>query len=161
MNNRDLPIVLMTHTLPVDWISQLDEYCQLFIGPVDALEMHPTLVELLPQADGLFTLLTIPVTEQTLLQAPKLRVISNMAVGVDNIDVKACTNRNIPVGNTPGVLTEATADLTMALMLSISRNLPQSSQDAREGRWKTWSPTGWLGTETTWTVVTECYTVGP
>jgi lactate dehydrogenase-like 2-hydroxyacid dehydrogenase len=70
-----------------------------------------------------------------------------MAVGVDNIDIKACTLRKLPVGNTPGVLTESTADLTMALMLSIARNIPQSSQDAREGHWKTWSPARWLGME--------------
>jgi lactate dehydrogenase-like 2-hydroxyacid dehydrogenase len=70
-----------------------------------------------------------------------------MAVGVDNIDVKACTLRKIPVGNTPGVLTESTADLTMALLLSIARNIHRASLDAREGRWNTWSPTGWLGTE--------------
>ena len=68
-----------------------------------------------------------------------------MAVGVDNIDVSTCTQRCIPVGNTPGVLTEGTADLTMALLLSAARGLPQASLDAREGRWKTWSPTGWLG----------------
>jgi lactate dehydrogenase-like 2-hydroxyacid dehydrogenase len=95
----------------------------------------------------LFTLLTIPVTETMLNNATKLRVISNMAVGVDNIDLKACTDRKIPVGNTPGVLTESTADLTMALILAIARNIPVASQDARQGHWKTWSPTGWLGTE--------------
>jgi glyoxylate reductase len=109
--------------------------------------MDPTLMEHLPFAEGLFTLLTIPVTATMLNNAPKLRVISNMAVGVDNIDIKACTDRKIPVGNTPGVLTESTADLTMALMLAIARNIPIASQDARQGRWKTWSPTGWLGTE--------------
>jgi glyoxylate reductase len=77
--------------------------------------------------------------------ATKLRVISNMAVGVDNIDVAACTRRGIPVGNTPGVLTEGTADLTMTLLLAAARGLQQASQDARQGKWKTWSPTGWLG----------------
>jgi phosphoglycerate dehydrogenase-like enzyme len=109
--------------------------------------MDPTLIDLLPQAEGLLTLLTIPVTETMLQRASKLRVVSNMAVGVDNIDVKACTLRKIPVGNTPGVLTESTADLTMALLLSITRNIHRASLDAREGRWNTWSPTGWLGTE--------------
>ena len=70
-----------------------------------------------------------------------------MAVGVDNIDIAACTQRGIPVGNTPGVLTESTADLTMALILSIARNIPTASRDAYEGRWKTWTPAGWLGME--------------
>jgi lactate dehydrogenase-like 2-hydroxyacid dehydrogenase len=147
MSGKKLPIVIITHTLPQEWISTLGSECNLFIGPVDATELDPALIDVLPQAEGLFTLLTIPVTDIVLRQAPSLRVISNMAVGVDNIDIKACTLRKIPVGNTPGVLTESTADLTMALMLSIARNIPQSSQDAREGHWKTWSPARWLGME--------------
>jgi len=76
-----------------------------------------------------------------------LRVISNMAVGYDNIDVPLCTARGIPVGNTPGILTEATADLTMALLLSAARRLPQASLDAHNGRWTTWRPAGWLGSD--------------
>jgi glyoxylate reductase len=80
-------------------------------------------------------------------KAPRLRVVSNMAVGFDNIDLAACTQRGIPVGNTPGVLTEGTADLAMALLLSAARRLPEASWDAKEGRWVTWSPTGWLGTD--------------
>ncbi len=147
MTENNLPIVLASHQLPEDWISSLQNRCRLYAGPADATELDPSLIELLPQAVGLFTLLTISVTENILRQAPKLRVVSNMAVGVDNIDVPACTRRKIPLGNTPGVLTEATADLTMALLLSIARNLPQASLDARQGRWKTWSPAGWLGVE--------------
>ncbi len=147
MTAKKLPIVLITHTLPREWISSLEGRCKLFIGPIDATEWAPALIELLPQAEGIFTLLTIPVTEIVLRKSSNLRVVSNMAVGVDNIDIKACTLRKIPVGNTPGVLTESTADLTMALLLSIARNIPQASLDAREGRWKTWSPFGWLGME--------------
>jgi glyoxylate reductase len=147
MEENYLPVVLATHKLPRDWISSLQGHCRLYVGPAEATEMDPDLVDLFPLAEGLFTLLTIPVTEDLLQKATKLRVVSNMAVGVDNIDVKACTRRKIPVGNTPGVLTEATADLTMALLLSIARNLPQASMDARQGLWKTWTPAGWLGME--------------
>jgi phosphoglycerate dehydrogenase-like enzyme len=70
-----------------------------------------------------------------------------MAVGVDNVDVAACTRRGIPVGHTPGVLTDATADLTLAILLATARRLPQAALDARDGRWGRWSPTGWLGAE--------------
>jgi glyoxylate reductase len=147
MPEQTRPIVLITHTLPADWISILESQCTLFFGPLDATEFDPSLTTLLPKAEGLLTLLTIPVTEIILKQAPMLRVISNMAVGVDNIDIKACTQRGIPVGNTPGVLTESTADLTMALMLNIARKISIASRDAYEGRWKTWSPAGWLGME--------------
>ncbi len=147
MPGQHLPLVIMTHTLPPEWISTLSGQCELLVGAQDATELDPRLNAALPEAEGLFTLLTIPVTEAMLSRSPHLRVISNMAVGVDNIDVQACTRRRIPVGNTPGVLTEATADLTMALLLSIARNIPRASLDAREGRWKTWSPAGWLGME--------------
>jgi glyoxylate reductase len=147
MPGKKKPIIILTHTLPQEWVLSLESECRLYFGPPDATELDPTLIDMLPQAEGLFTLLTIPVTDILLQQAPKLRVISNMAVGVDNIDVKACTLLKIPVGNTPGVLTDSTSDLTMALMLSVARNIPQSSQAARDGRWKTWSPAGWLGME--------------
>ncbi len=143
----ETPLVIMTHTLPGAWIASLQGKCRLEVGPQDATYLAPELEALLPQAEGLFCLLTIPVRETLLSKAPHLRVVSNMAVGYDNIDLAACTRRGIPVGNTPGVLTEGTADLTMALLLAVARNIPSASQDAREGRWKTWSPAGWLGAD--------------
>ncbi len=142
-----LPLVIITHTLPEEWLAKLKGQCRLVSGPPDADHLAPELEKYLPEAKGFFTLLTIPVSEELLRKAPKLKVVSNMAVGYDNVDVGACTQRCIPVGNTPGVLTEGTADLTIALLLAAARKLPQAGQDARQGRWKTWSPTGWLGTD--------------
>ncbi|MBI3241477.1 MAG: D-glycerate dehydrogenase [Chloroflexi bacterium] len=136
----NLPLAIVSHALPNDWLAMLKDRCQLLIGPAE-LEAH------LSEAEGLFTLLTLRVDEVLLSRAQRLRVVSNMAVGVDNVDVAACTRRGIPVGNTPGVLTEATADLTMALLLSAARRLPEASADAREGRWATWTPTAWLGAD--------------
>lgn len=143
----NLPLVIITHTLPDSWTTSLQGKCQVVTGPVDATFLAPNLEERLSEAEGLFCLLTIPIRQTLLEKAPNLRVVSNMAVGYDNIDVPACTQRRIPVGNTPGVLTEGTADLTMSLLLSIARNIPSASQDAKEGRWKTWSPAGWLGSD--------------
>lgn len=140
-----LPLVLVTHTLPEGWLEPLEDRCRLVIGPKDAVSLAPELEQSLAEAAGLFCLLTIRVTEDLLARAPRLKVVSNMAVGVDNIDVAACTRRGIPVGNTPGVLTDGTADLTMAILLAAARRICESSADARNGRWKTWSPTGWLG----------------
>lgn len=144
---REKPLVIISHKLPDAWIKSLDGKCQLIQGPEDAECLSPELTARLSEAEGLFTLLTIPVSEDLLREAPHLKVVSNMAVGYDNVDVAACTRRGIPVGNTPGVLTEGTADLTMALLLSAARQLPTASRDAREGRWTTWSPTGWLGAD--------------
>jgi glyoxylate reductase len=137
----------MTHTLPKEWLTALEGKCQIIKGPIDATKFDTKLMEYLSEADGLFTLLNIPIDKTILDKAPKLRVVSNMAVGYDNIDVGACTARGIPVGNTPGVLTDGTADLTMALLLTIARNLNPAHQDARNGLWKTWTPTGWLGAD--------------
>jgi len=144
---NQLPLVLVTHTLPDGWLDSLHGRCRTIIGPKDATVLAPALKAHLSQADGLYTLLTIRVDEDILDKAPNLRVISNMAVGVDNIDLQACTRRGIPVGHTPGVLTEGTADLAMALLLAAARRLDEANHDARHGLWKTWSPTGWLGAD--------------
>lgn len=143
------PLVLITHRLPQEWLSALPSHCQMLIGPPDAVEFSPELLASLGKAQGLLTLLSIPIDETILAQAPQLKVVSNMAVGVDNIDVAACTRRRIPVGNTPDVLTDGTADLAFSLLLAAARRLAEASQDARAGRWTTWSPTGWLGADLT------------
>lgn len=145
MEKSHLPLVLVSHTLPEGWIDRLEGRCQMVIGPQDANKLSEQLLAKLPDAEGLFSLLTIKVDEDLLSNASNLKVVSNMAVGFDNIDVEACTKRGIPVGNTPGVLTDGTADLTMAIMLASARRLFEANLDAREGKWQTWSPTGWLG----------------
>lgn len=145
--NRKLPLVVVTHTLPDGWLASLEGKCDLVIGPWDATQFSQELLPSLGEAEGLFCLLTIRVGRELLQQAPRLRVVSNMAVGYDNIDVAACTERGIPVGNTPGVLTEGTADLTMTLLLAAARRIVEANLDARQGRWKTWSPAGWLGAD--------------
>lgn len=142
-----LPLIIITHTLPEDWMISLTDRVRAVTGPLDATRLAPGLEVHLAEAEGLFCLLTIPVQKALLDRMPRLRVVSNMAAGVDNVDVAECTRRGIPVGNTPGALTDATADLTMALLLSAARRLPESARDAREGRWKTWSPAGWLGAD--------------
>jgi glyoxylate reductase len=96
-------------------------------------------------AHGLLTLLTDPVDAELITAAPGLRAISNYAVGVDNVDVPAATARGIPVGNTPGVLTESTADLALALMLSIGRRVVEGDAYVRRGEWRTWEPGLLLG----------------
>jgi glyoxylate reductase len=96
-------------------------------------------------AVGLLSLLTDPVDAGLIDACPDLAVISNYAVGVDNVDVAAATARGIPVGHTPEVLTDSTADLAVALMLAISRRLPEGERIVRDGRWGTWDPGSFLG----------------
>jgi glyoxylate reductase len=107
------------------------------------LREHSTGVE------GLLTLLTDRVDEALLDATPDLRAISNYAVGTDNVDLVAATARGIPVGNTPDVLTDATADLAFALLLALARRLPEGEQDVRNGQWVTFEPDRNLGAEVT------------
>ena len=123
--------VLLTHPLPPDWIASLNGRVDLIVGPDEKPGWAANLLEALPRADGILSLLTARVDEALLEKTPRLRVVSNMAVGVDNIDVSACTQRGIPVGNTPGAMTDATADLTMSLLLAAARRLPEAARDAR------------------------------
>jgi glyoxylate reductase len=96
-------------------------------------------------ADALLCMLTDRIDGELLDAAPRLRVVANYAVGTDNVDLAAARWRGVPVGNTPGVLTDATADLAFALLLAAARSLPASAQVVRDGQWGAWSPTGHLG----------------
>jgi glyoxylate reductase len=110
--------------------------------------LPPAPVELLENAksaEGLLTLLTDRIDAGVLEQLPRLRAISNYAVGYDNIDVAAATKRSIPVGHTPDVLTDATADMTFALLLAVARRLPEALKAAEVGDWITWEPAMHLG----------------
>jgi glyoxylate reductase len=96
-------------------------------------------------ADGLLTLLTDRVDAALIDACPRLVTISNYAVGFDNIDLAAASGRGITVGNTPDVLTDATADLTFALLLAAARKLPEAMRAVEEGDWLTWEPARYLG----------------
>lgn len=97
------------------------------------------------RAEGLLCLLTDPIDAALLAACPDLRAIANCAVGTDNVEIAAATARGIPVGNTPEVLTDSTADLAVALMLAISRRLSEGERAVREGEWLTWEPAWLLG----------------
>jgi glyoxylate reductase len=98
-------------------------------------------------AEGLLTTLTERVDRDLLDAAPRVRAIANYAVGFDNIDVEAADARDIQVGVTPDVLTNATADLAWALMLAAARRLVEGHEAVLDGRWRTWDPEGWLGVD--------------
>ncbi|MFL5311294.1 MAG: 2-hydroxyacid dehydrogenase [Myxococcales bacterium] len=113
-------------------------------------ELPPPRAELLARvarADGLLALLTERVDAELLAAAPSLRVVANHAVGVDNVDVPACTARGVWVTNTPDAVTESTADLTWALLLAVARRVGEGERFLRAGRYKAWAPTLLLGLE--------------
>ncbi|WCB92440.1 Glyoxylate/hydroxypyruvate reductase B [Baekduia alba] len=114
------------------------------------LPPHPTeLRDHVAAAHGLLTTLTERVDEQLLDAAPQLQVIANYAVGFDNIDIAAAEARGVAVGVTPDVLTDATADLTFALLLAAARRLPEAAAAVTEGRWRSFETQAWLGADVT------------
>ena len=140
--------VVVTRPLPGDAVERIAEAGHdLRTWPGELPPTRGELRALAAEAEGLLTLLTDRVDQALLDAAPDLRVVSNFAVGSDNVDLDACAARGVPVGVTPGVLTDATADLTLALILAAARNLFAAALDVREGRWRTWEPRGWLGLE--------------
>jgi glyoxylate reductase len=105
------------------------------------------LIERAQRADALLCTLSDRIDAAFLDANPQLRVVANYAVGLDNVDLRAAHRNGIAVGNTPDVLTDATADLAFALLLAAARRIPQGVQAVKDGRWGTWQPDGFLGTD--------------
>ena len=139
------PIVIMTRKVPEQAMAFLQNRCDLIVWDRDQVVPRSWVLEHVTEADGLYCLLTDRIDSEILHQAPRLRVISTMAVGFDNIEIAECTKRGIPVGNTPGVLTETTADFAFALMMTAARRVVEGAAYVRNGHWETWSPTLFLG----------------
>jgi lactate dehydrogenase-like 2-hydroxyacid dehydrogenase len=140
------PRVLVTRRIPDAGLAMLREATDVDLWEGDEPPPRDELLARVRGVDGLLSLLTERVDEELLDAAgPGLRVVANLAVGFDNVDVEACARRGIAVGNTPGVLTETTADLAWALMLAAARRLPEAERYVREGRWRTWDPLALLG----------------
>lgn len=135
------PKVLLTHKMPDEWIAPLGDRVELIIPDAEVLLAG------IDQVEGILSLLSDPIRASDLEKAKDLKVVSNMAVGFDNIDVAWCSQHNVAVGNTPGVLTDSTADIAFGLIIAASRNFHEANVDAEEGRWTGWSLTGWLGME--------------
>ncbi len=137
--------VFVTRQLPGDAIERLRERADVDVWPHDSPPPRDDLLRALADVDGLLCLLTENIDSGVLDAAPRLRVVSTMAVGYDHIDVEACTRRGVLVTNTPGVLTETTADFAFALLLAAARRVAEGDRAVREGLWSTWSPSFLLG----------------
>jgi glyoxylate reductase len=139
--------VFVTRELPFDALDRLRAAHDVDVWPGDEPPPPAALHERAANADALLTMLTDRVDAALLDAAPRVRAVANLAVGTDNIDVEAAAERGVAVGNTPDVLTDATADLTMALTLAITRRLPDGRARVLEGRWGTWQPAQDLGAD--------------
>ncbi|MBM3215114.1 D-glycerate dehydrogenase [Candidatus Poribacteria bacterium] len=134
----DRPRVFITRPIPAEIADRIRETCDVDMWHTSAVT--PPIADRLPDLDGLLTYGHEAVTDAMMATAPRLRVISNMGVGTDHIDSRAAKTRGIQVGNTPGVLSDATADMTFALLLSAARNVVRGSRYVRAGEWGYYDP---------------------
>lgn len=142
------PKVFVTRVIRDKGLDLVKAACQADIWPGELPPGRETLLERVRGVDGLLCLLTDRIDAGLMDAAgPGLKVISNHAVGFDNIDVAAATERSIPVGNTPGILTDATADMAFALMMAAGRRVVEAEKFLRAGKWKTWGPSLLLGVD--------------
>lgn len=142
----DRPRVFVTRRIPEAGLRPVLEQTDADLWEDELPPPREELLRRVAGVDGLLSLLTDRVDDELLDAAgPQLKVVSNFAVGFDNVDVPACTRRGIPVGNTPGVLTETTADLAFALLMAVARRLPEAHDYVRADRWQTWGPLLLLG----------------
>jgi lactate dehydrogenase-like 2-hydroxyacid dehydrogenase len=142
------PRVLVTRVIPDEGLDPLRDACEVDLWDDELPPPRDELLRRVAGVDGLLSLLTDTVDDELLDAAgPQLKVVSNFAVGFDNIDVPACTRRGIPAGNTPGVLTETTADLAFALLMAAARRIPEAVAYVQEDRWKTWGPMLLMGVD--------------
>ncbi len=139
------PRVFVTRRIPKEGIDLLSEVASVEVWPDRLPPPREELIKEAARSDGLLTLLTDRIDQELMDAAPRLRVVANYAVGYDNIDVESATSRGIWVTNTPGVLTEATADFSFALLLAAARRVVEGDRATRGGQWLTWEPTYMLG----------------
>ncbi len=137
--------IAVTSSLPGDALSDLARRHTVLVREETDLLDQAALIRFIADADGVITLLADPVSEQVMAACPKLKVVANYAVGFNNIDLEAARRRGIWVTNTPDVLTDATADLTWALLLAMTRRLGEGEELLRSGGYAGWRPEMLLG----------------
>ena len=139
------PEVFVTRKLPQKALTMIEKECSLEINPHDRAMTRGELQEAIQGINGLLCLLTDDIDEELLDLNPDLKVIANYAVGYDNIDVEACTQKGIPVSNTPGVLDDTTADLAWTLLMCTARRVIEADKFIRAGKYEGWGPMMFLG----------------
>lgn len=145
MSQGKRPAIFLTRRLPEEVMTRLAEKFELHHNLFNRPLSREEILKGVKNADGLISMLSDRVSRELIDAAPNLTIIANYAVGVNNIDLSAAAERNIAVTNTPGVLTESTADLTWGLVLSVARRLYEAERLARSGKWGGWAPTQLVG----------------
>lgn len=139
------PKVFVTRIIPEAGAQIVKQHCDAEVWSDPLPPPYAVLRQKVAGCEGLVSLLTDKIDAALLDAAPRLKVVSNFAVGFNNVDVAAATERGIAVGNTPGVLTDATADMAFCLLIAAARRVVEGHQYSLSGKWKTWEPLGHLG----------------
>jgi len=139
------PRVFVTRIMAQEALDKIAQATEMEVWPEELPPPYEVLLEKARNAEGLATLLSDRIDATLMDTAPKLKVVSNMAVGYDNISIAEATKRHIVVSNTPGVLTETTADLAFALLMAAARRVVEAANYTTKGQWKTWGPKILLG----------------
>jgi glyoxylate reductase len=139
--------IFVTHPLYAEAQSILQEACDCEFWAKQERPPREEFIRRLKDKEGLVCLLTEKIADDVLRAAPRLRIVANVAVGYDNVDLPACTKRGVAVTNTPGVLDETTADFAWALMLSVARRVVEADQYVRVGNWQGWDFDQFCGTD--------------
>lgn len=134
-------------------MQRIEQVADVWLWPHDRAIDHAVLEQRIADADGIYCMLTDRIDRPLLETAHNLRVVSTMAVGVDNIDVATCAALGILVGHTPDVLTDSTADLAFALLMAVSRRIPEGIEYVRSGAWRRWEPEALLGLDVSGTTL--------
>jgi len=141
--------VYVTRLIPVEGLTLLREACSVEINPEDRPLTREELLKNVRGRDGVITLLTDRIDGEVMDAARGIKGFANYAVGFDNLDVKAATERKIPLSNTPGVLTLATAEMAWTLLFAVARRLIESDKVMRSGTWPGWGPMQFIGGDVT------------
>jgi glyoxylate reductase len=142
------PRVFVTRLILDNGLELVRDFCEADIWPDELPPSRQEILRGVRGVEGLLCLLTDQIDAEIMdVAGPALKIISNHAVGVDNVDVAAATARGIPVGNTPGILTDATADMAFALLLAAARRVVEGDRLVKAGGWKTWAPGFMLGAD--------------
>lgn len=140
-----MPTVAVTRKIPEAGLRPLYDACDVRLWPEELPPGPQQFADLIRGCDGVLTMVTDAITPEVLDREPQLKVISNFAVGFDNINVPAATARGVAICNTPGVLTETTADAAFALLLAAARRIPEGRDYVKAGQWRAWLPMLLLG----------------
>ena len=140
------PKVLVTRNIFPEWINYISDNSELDLWEDELPPPRDILLKKVKGIDGILCLLTDKIDSELMdIAGPQLKVISQIAVGFDNININEATKRKIPVGNTPDVLTSTTADATWSLLMAAARRITESERFVHQGKWKTWHPLHFLG----------------